>query len=156
VNSDQQTEENYRRTFDINVLGVMFSMKYELPAILASGGGAIVNTTSVAGSRGLPGAGVYVASKHAVIGLTRTAALEFAQKGIRVNAVAPGTIQTPMIERLVGSRTENNPQRDWLLSKHPIGRFGKPEEVSSVVISLLENPFVTGAVLPVDGGWLAQ
>jgi NAD(P)-dependent dehydrogenase (short-subunit alcohol dehydrogenase family) len=156
VNSDQQTEENYRRTFDINVLGVVLSMKYELPAILASGGGAIVNTTSVAGSRGLPGAGVYVASKHAVIGLTRTAALEFAQKGIRVNAVAPGTIQTPMIDRLVGSQKENNPQRDWLLSKHPIGRFGKPEEVSSVVISLLENPFVTGAVLPVDGGWLAQ
>ena len=99
LTTDKQTEENYRHTFDINVLGVLLSMKYEIPAILKNGG-AIVNTSSVAGQVGMPGFGVYTASKHAVNGLTRSAALEFAKQGVRVNAVAFGTIQTPMVNRL--------------------------------------------------------
>ncbi len=153
---DQQTVENYRQTMDINVLGVLLSMKHELPAILASGGGAIVNTSSVVGQIGMAGMALYVASKHAVEGLTKTAALEFAKQGVRVNAVAPGAIQTPMVNRFVGESTENNPQRDWLASQHPVGRVGTSEEVSQAVIALLGNSFITGATLTVDGGWTAQ
>jgi len=151
----QQTEDNYRQTFDINVLGVLLSMKYEIPAILKNGG-AIVNTSSVAGQVGMPGFGVYVASKHAVNGLTRSAALEVAKEGVRVNAVAFGAIQTPMMDRFVGEAKTNNPQRDWLASVHPVGRVGTTEEAAGAVIALLENSFITGTVLTVDGGWTAQ
>jgi len=156
LTSDRQTEENYRQTFDINVLGVLLSMKHELPVILQNGGGAIVNTSSVLGRVGVAGMGVYVASKHAVEGLTRTAALEFARQGVRVNAVAPGAIQTAMVNRFVGGHTINNPNRDWLSGQHPVGRLGTTEEVAHAVIALLENPFITGTVLTVDGGWTAQ
>ena len=107
VTTDKQTEENYRHTFDINVLGVLLSMKYEIPVILKNGG-AIVNTSSVVGQVGMPGVGVYAASKHAVNGLTRSAALEFAKQGVRVNAVAFGTIQTPMVNRMVGAAQTGN------------------------------------------------
>jgi NAD(P)-dependent dehydrogenase (short-subunit alcohol dehydrogenase family) len=151
----QQTEENYRQTFDINVLGVLLSMKHEIPAILKNGG-AIVNTSSVAGQVGMAGFGLYVASKHAVNGLTRSAALEVAKLGVRVNAVAFGAIQTPMLNRFVGEHTENNPQRDWLAGVHPVGRIGTTEEASQAVVALLENPFITGTILTVDGGWTAQ
>jgi NAD(P)-dependent dehydrogenase (short-subunit alcohol dehydrogenase family) len=156
LTADGQTEENYRQTFDINVLGVLLSLKYEIPAILKSGGGAIVNTSSVAGQVGMAGMGVYVASKHAVNGLTRSAALEFAKQGVRVNAVAPGAIQTPMVNRFVGEHQDNNPQRDWLAGVHPVGRIGTTDEVAQAVLSLLENPFITGTILTVDGGWTAQ
>ncbi len=156
LTSDQQTEENYRHTFDINVLGVILSMKHEIPAILRSGGGAIVNTSSVAGQIGMPGMGVYVASKHAVDGLTRVAALEFSKAGVRVNAVSPGAIQTPMVNRFVGEALTDNPQRDWIASMHPIGRIGTTDEVAAAVLALLENTFITGAILTVDGGWTAQ
>lgn len=156
LTSDQQTEENYRHTFDINVLGVLLSQKYEIPAILKSGGGAIVNTSSIAGSVGMAGMAVYVASKHAVEGLTKAAALEFAQQGLRVNAVAFGAIETPMVNRFVGEQKDNNPQRDWLASAHPIGRIGTPDEAASAAISLMDNTFVTGSILAVDGGWTAQ
>jgi NAD(P)-dependent dehydrogenase (short-subunit alcohol dehydrogenase family) len=152
---DKQTEENYRHTFDINVLGTLFSLKYEIPAILKNGG-AIVNTSSVAGQIGFPGFGVYTASKHAVNGLTRSAALEVAKQGVRVNAVAFGTIQTPMIDRMVGEAQAGNSQRDWLASFHPVGRIGTTEEAAQAVLSLLENPFITGSILTVDGGWTAQ
>ncbi|MEI6078952.1 MAG: SDR family oxidoreductase [Verrucomicrobiota bacterium] len=155
LTTDQQTEENYRHTFDINVLGVLFSMKYEIPAILKNGG-AIVNTSSVAGQVGMAGFGLYVASKHAVNGLTRSAALEVAKQGVRVNAVAFGAVQTPMLNRFVGEHTLNNPQRDWLAGVHPVGRVGTTEEAAQAVIALLENPFITGTVLTVDGGWTAQ
>src|SRR6266550_2399183 len=155
VTTDQQTEENYRHTFDINVLGALLSMKYEIPAILKNGG-AIVNTSSVAGQIGMAGFGVYSASKHAVNGLTRSAALEFAKQGVRVNAVAFGTIDTPMVDRLVGESQTNNAQRDWLAGLHPIGRIGTTEEAAQAVIALLENPFITGSILAVDGGWTAQ
>ncbi|HUB66695.1 MAG TPA: SDR family oxidoreductase [Candidatus Methylacidiphilales bacterium] len=155
VTTDQQTEENYRRTFDINVLGVLLSMKHEIPAILKNGG-AIVNTSSVVGQVGMAGYGVYTASKHAVNGLTKSAALEFAKKGVRVNAIGFGGIQTPMVDRFVGEAKTNNAQRDWLASMHPVGRVGTVEEAAQAVIALLENPFITGAILAVDGGWTAQ
>jgi NAD(P)-dependent dehydrogenase (short-subunit alcohol dehydrogenase family) len=155
VNIDQQTEENYRQIFDINVLGVLLSMKHEIPVILKNGG-AIVNTSSVAGQIGFPGVGLYVASKHAVNGLTRTAALEFAKQGVRVNAVAFGAIQTPMMDRFVGEAKSNNAQRDWLANAHPIGRLGTVEEAAQAVVALLENPFITGSILNVDGGFTAQ
>ena len=155
VTMDKQTEENYRHTFDINVLGLIFSMKHEIPAILKNGG-AIVNTSSVAGTIGFPGFGVYAASKHAVNGLTRSAALEFAKQGVRVNALALGTIDTPMVDRLVGESKANNAQRESLKGFHPVGRVGTVDEAAHAVIALLENPFITGSVLAVDGGWTAQ
>jgi len=155
LSTEKQTEENYRRTFDINVLGLLLSMKHEIPAILKNGG-AIVNTSSVAGQIGMPGFGVYTASKHAVNGLTRSAALEVAKQGVRVNAVAFGTIQTPMVDRLVGEAKTDNAQRDWLTGLHPVGRVGTAEEAAQAVIALLENPFITGSILAVDGGWTAQ
>jgi NAD(P)-dependent dehydrogenase (short-subunit alcohol dehydrogenase family) len=153
---DKETEQNYRHIFDINVLGVLLSMKYEIPAMLKSGGGSIVNTSSVAGLVGLPGVGVYVASKHAVIGLTRTAALEFAKQGIRVNAVAPGVIETPMLKNAIGEETSNNRFLESIKSTTPIGRIGTVDEVSKAVIGLLENGYITGSVLTVDGGWTAH
>ena len=153
--TDQQTEENYRNVFNINVLGTLLSMKHEIPAILKNGG-AIVNTSSVVGQVGIPGFGVYTASKHAVNGLTRSAALEVAKQGVRVNAVAFGTIQTPMIDRMVGEAQTDNSQRDWLKSFHPVGRLGTVEEAVQAVVALLENPFITGTILTVDGGWTAQ
>lgn len=155
LNTDRQTEENYRSTFDINVLGLLLSMKHEIPAILKNGG-AIVNTSSVAGQVGLAGFGVYTASKHAVNGLTRSAALEVAKQGVRVNAVAFGAIDTPMVDRFIGEGKINNSQRDWLAGMHPVGRVGTVEEAAQAVLPLFENPFITGAILNVDGGWTAQ
>ncbi|HEY3913863.1 MAG TPA: SDR family oxidoreductase [Verrucomicrobiae bacterium] len=155
LTSDKQTEENYRFVFDINVLGVLLSMKHEIPAILKNGG-AIVNTSSIVGQIALPGVGPYTASKHAVNGLTRTAALEFAKQGVRVNAVAYGAIQTPMVDRFVGEAKTENAQRDWLAGAHPIGRMGTVEEAAHAVIALFENPFITGSILDVDGGFTAQ
>ena len=146
------TEEQYRRTFDINVWGVLNSMKHEIAAMLKSGGGAIVNTSSVAGHIGIPQASIYVATKHAVEGLTKAVALEFANRGIRVNAVAPGTIDTEMVDRMVGQEGE---LRNWLLSLHPVGRFGTGEEIAAAVLYLASDAakFTTGATLRVDGGW---
>src|SRR6266849_3218756 len=125
--TDIQSSENYQSVFDINVKGVLLSMKHEAAAMLRNGGGAIVNTSSVAGQIGLAGAGVYVASKHAVRGLSKSAALEFARKGIRVNTVSPGTIQTEMIERMVGAGESE--ARKWWENQHPVGRFGTVDEV---------------------------
>ena len=155
LTTDKQTEENYRRTFDVNVLGLLFSLKHEIPAILKNGG-AIVNTSSVVGQVGMPGVGVYAASKHAVNGLTRSAALEFARQGVRVNAVAFGTIQTPMVNRMVGAAQTDNVQRDQLTGMQPMGRIGTTEEAAQAVIALLENPYITGTILTVDGRWTAQ
>jgi len=149
------TEEDYRRTFDINVWGVLNSMKHEIAAMLKTGGGAIVNTSSVAGHIGIPQASIYVATKHAVEGLTKAVALEFAKQGIRVNAVAPGTIATDMVDRMVGKAGEG---RDWLLSLHPVGRFGTSEEIAAAVLYLASDAarFITGTTLLLDGGWTAQ
>ena len=152
---DQVTEEQYRRTFDINVWGVLNSMKHEIAAMLQTGGGAIVNTSSVAGHIALPQASLYVATKHAVEGLTKAVALEFAKQGIRVNSVAPGTIATDMVDRMVGKAGD---ARNWLLSLHPIGRFDASEEIAAAVLYLASDDakFTTGSTLLIDGGWTAQ
>jgi NAD(P)-dependent dehydrogenase (short-subunit alcohol dehydrogenase family) len=151
---NEVTEEQYRRAFDINVWGVLNSMKYEIAAMLKSSGGAIVNTSSVAGHIALPQASIYVATKHAVEGLTKAVALEFAKQGIRVNAIAPGSIDTDMVDRLVGKDGE---RRNWLLSLHPVGRFGTSEEIAAAVLYLASDAakFTTGTTLLVDGGWTA-
>ena len=148
---DQVTEEQYRSTFDINVWGVLNSMKHEIPAMLKTGGGAIVNTSSIAGHIGLANASIYVATKHAVEGLTKAAAVEFGKQGIRVNAVAPGTIDTEMVARFPAEA------QTWLLSQHPVGRFGTSEEIAAAVLYLASDAakFTTGAILAVDGGWTA-
>jgi NAD(P)-dependent dehydrogenase (short-subunit alcohol dehydrogenase family) len=148
------TEEQYRRTFDINVWGVLNSMKHEVAAMLKTGGGAIVNTSSVAGHIGVSQGSIYVATKHAVEGLTKAVALEFAKQGIRVNSVAPAAIDTDMVDRAVGKEGD---LRNWLLSQHPVGRFGASEEVAAAVLYLASDAakFTTGTTLLVDGGWTA-
>ena len=150
----EQAEENYARVMDVNVKGLWLSMKFEIAQMLKQGGGAIVNNSSVAGLLGFPNGGIYVASKHAVIGLTRTAALEYARQGIRVNAVCPAAIQTEMLERVFGSEDA----KAQMAQLHPMGRIGRPEEVADAVVWLCSDgaSFVTGHPLPVDGGFLSQ
>jgi NAD(P)-dependent dehydrogenase (short-subunit alcohol dehydrogenase family) len=150
-----QTEANYDAVMDINVKGVWLSMKYEIPRILERGGGAIVNCSSVAGLIGFPGIAIYVASKHAVVGLTKTAALEFSAKGIRINAVNPAVIDTEMADRITGGM---NMKKNDLVPFHPIGRLGRVEEVAEAVVWLCSGKasFVTGHSLTVDGGFTAQ
>ncbi len=151
----EQTEANYDAVMDINVKGVWLSMKYEIPRMLEHGGGAIVNCASVAGLIGFPGIGIYIASKHAVIGLTKTAALEFSAQGIRVNAVCPAVIDTEMVDRLAAGMNMN---KDDLTPLHPIGRLGRVEEVAEAVLWLCSGraSFVTGHSLIVDGGFTAR
>jgi NAD(P)-dependent dehydrogenase (short-subunit alcohol dehydrogenase family) len=150
------TEADYRKVFDINVWGVLASMKHEIPAMLKTGGGAIINTSSVLGHVATAGAGIYNASKFAVEGLTKTAALEHASQGIRVNALAPGATQTDMIDRFVG--TGESEYRKGLTAKIPAGRFGTSEEMAEAVLYLASDAakFTTGISLTVDGGLLAQ
>lgn len=151
----EQTEANYDAVMDINVKGVWLSMKYEIPRMLAHGGGAIVNASSVAGLIGFPGIGVYAASKHAVIGLTKTAALEYSAQGIRINAINPGLIDTEMADRLAAGAVT---AKDDLAALHPIGRIGRVEEVAEAVLWLCSSraSFVTGHSLIVDGGFSAR
>jgi len=143
------------RVISINLSGVFFCMKYEIAQMLKQGGGSIVNTSSVAGLNGWAGYSAYVAAKHGVAGLTKTAALEFAKANIRVNAVCPGLIRTPMVERLLdrGAFEENR-----LIESEPINRMGKPEEIAEAVVWLCSDAasFVTGVPMPVDGGIIAQ
>jgi NAD(P)-dependent dehydrogenase (short-subunit alcohol dehydrogenase family) len=150
----EQTVEQYRQVCDINICGVLLSMKHEIPAMLRSGGGAIVNNSSAAGHLGFPGASVYVASKWAVIGLTKTAALEFARQGVRVNSVSPGPIQTEMFDRAFEGRTD---MKKSIEAQNPIGRVGTPEEIASAVL-WLSSPgaaFTTGQDILIDGGFSA-
>ncbi len=149
------TRENWDRTIGINLTGVWLCMKAEIPAMLANGGGAIVNCSSIAGLIGFGGSPAYVASKHGVVGLSKAAALDYATAGIRVNAVCPGVIQTPMIDRFTGGNVEAQAQ---LTSLEPIGRIGTPEEVATSVLWLCSDAasFVTGVALPVDGGSVAR
>ena len=149
------SEENWDKTIGVNLKGIWLCMKYEIPVMLKKGKGVIVNCSSAAGLVGFQGLPAYVASKHGVIGLTKTAALECAKLGIRVNAVCPGVIQTPMIDRLTGKKKEAVEQFTDL---EPVGRFGKPEEIANAVIWLCsdEASFVTGIAMPVDGGFVAQ
>ncbi|KAB1196323.1 MULTISPECIES: SDR family oxidoreductase [Haloferax] len=145
--------EDFQRVIDINLTGVFLSMKYEIPRLLDRGGGAIVNTASVAGMTGAPNLSHYYAAKHGVIGLTRSAALEVATDNIRVNAVLPGVIETPMVERFTAGNEE---AKAALLKDEPIGRLGKPEEIASAVVYLCSDDasFVTGHPMVVDGGYV--
>ncbi len=151
----EQTEETFDQIMDINVKGVWLSMKYEIPQMLSNGGGAIVNTASVAGLIGFPGIPIYIASKHAVLGLTKSVALEYAKSGIRINAVSPAAIQTDMVDRFVGKEGD---ARQQLAAMHPVGRMGTPEEIASAVLYLCSDSasFITGQSLTVDGGFTAQ
>jgi NAD(P)-dependent dehydrogenase (short-subunit alcohol dehydrogenase family) len=151
----EQTEANYDAVMDINVKGVWLSMKYEIPRMLDQGGGAIVNCSSVAGVIAFPGIGIYSASKHAVIGLTKTAALEYSAQGIRINAVNPAVIDTEMVDRLADGMKM---KKDDLTTFHPIGRLGRVDEVAEAVLWLCSGraSFVTGHSLIVDGGFTAQ
>jgi len=147
------TEETWDQVIDINLKGVFLSMKYEIPAMLKSGGGAIVNMSSIAGLIGGRVGSAYYASKAGVIGLTRAAAMEYCDAKIRVNAVCPAVIETPMAEGIFSSgRTAS------LIAQHPLGRFGKPEEVADCVVWLCSerSSFITGQALPIDGGFTAR
>jgi len=148
-------ETHWDRVLAINLKGVWLSLKYEIQQMLKQGGGAIVNTASIAGLVGLPGFSAYVAAKHGVNGLTKTAALEYAKSGIRVNAVCPGAIRTPMFER--GMR-DNPGLEEQIVAAEPIARMAAPEEVGEAVVWLCSDAasFVTGLPMAVDGGWVAQ
>src|ERR1700751_401817 len=149
---DQATEVEYRRIFDINVWGVLNSMRHEIPVMLRNGGGAIVNTSSIAGHVGLAQVSIYIASKHAVEGLTKSLALEFAKQNIRINAIAPGAIDTEMFDRFAGDEL-----RDQIVSIVPVGRVGASEEIAAAVLYLASDAakFTTGTSLVVDGGFIA-
>jgi NAD(P)-dependent dehydrogenase (short-subunit alcohol dehydrogenase family) len=149
----EQTAESYAATFDTNVLGVLLSMKHELRVMLPQGSGSIVNVSSAYGSVGAPGAAVYVASKHAVEGMTKSAALEVAGTGVRVNVVAPGATDTGMLSRF--SVTDEN--KAALVSTVPVKRLAKPEEIANVIVFVgsAKASYMTGASVAADGGMLA-
>jgi NAD(P)-dependent dehydrogenase (short-subunit alcohol dehydrogenase family) len=149
-----EEEVAFSRLIDVNLKGVFLSMKYEIPAMLAAGGGAIVNTASVAGLVGERGIGAYAASKHGVVGLTRTAALDYIARGIRINAVCPGATRT----RILADWFQDPKVEQFILSRHPIGRIAEPEEIGRAVLFLASNDasFVVGQALAVDGGLTAQ
>lgn len=150
-----QTAENYRLTFETNVLGTLLALKHEMRIMLKQGHGSIVNLSSIAGQLGMPGAAVYVASKHAVEGLTRTAALEGAARGVRVNAVAPGPVETGMLARFTGG---NETAKAGLLAMIPAGRAATPEEIAQTILFLAGDKarFLTGQSIAVDGAYSAQ
>ena len=147
-------EDEWDRVIGVNLKGVWLCIKYELPQMLVQGGGAIVNTSSVAGLVASSGTSAYTASKHGVAGLTKSAAMDYARQGIRVNAVAPGVIMTPMMDLIMES---NNTPQEELHNDQPIGRMGKPEEIAEVVVWLCTDAasYVTGHVFPIDGGYMA-
>ena len=148
------TEENWDKTIGVNLKGIWLCMKMEIPHMLKRGG-AIVNCASVAGLNGFRGLPAYVATKHGVIGLTKTAALEYSTQGVRVNAVCPGVIHTAMIDRITGKEKEVEKQ---FVGLEPMGRMGNPEEVAEAVVWLCSDAasFVTGIAMPVDGGFTSQ
>jgi NAD(P)-dependent dehydrogenase (short-subunit alcohol dehydrogenase family) len=149
-----EEEIAFSRLIDVNLKGVFLSMKYEIPVMLAGGGGAIVNTASVAGLVGERGIGAYAASKHGVVGLTRTAALDYIGRGIRINAVCPGATRT----RILADWFQDPKVEQFILSRHPIGRIAEPEEIGRAVLFLASDDasFVVGQALAVDGGLTAQ
>jgi NAD(P)-dependent dehydrogenase (short-subunit alcohol dehydrogenase family) len=146
--------EAWAQVININLSGVFFGMKAQIPAMLQNGGGAIVNTASILGMVGMATAPAYTAAKHGVIGLTQAAALAYSAQGLRINAVGPGFIHTPMVHAL----EEDANVKAALIAAHPIGRLGLPEEVAELVVWLASSraSFVSGAYYPVDGGYLAR
>ena len=156
TNTADYLEEDWDRVIAVNLKGVWLCMKHEIAHMLRQGGGSIVNNSSVEGLVGLQGTSAYAASKHGVVGLTKTAALEYARSGIRVNAVCPGLIRTPMVERYTGGDAETEAQ--WAAIFEPVGRMGSSEEVAEAVVWLCSEAasFVTGHAMAVDGGFLAR
>ena len=154
------SEEDWDRVIGINLKGVWLCMKYQIPQMLKQGGGAIVNTSSVWGLVGAAGFSAYVASKHGVAGLTKAAALEYSKSNIRVNAVKPGSTDTPMVQEAFGTLSDGDPEAmaEMIAQLHPMGRMGQPEEIAQAVVWLCSDAasFVTGHMMPVDGGWTAQ
>jgi NAD(P)-dependent dehydrogenase (short-subunit alcohol dehydrogenase family) len=140
---------------NVNVKGIWLCMKYEIPQMIRSGGGAIVNMSSGAGVMGIPQKSIYAASKHAVLGLTKSAALEYAKSGIRINAIAPGSVDSDTFKQVAG---DNKQYLDSLKSMHPVGRIGDPEEIANAVVWLLSDKasFVLGHTLLVDGGMVSR
>jgi NAD(P)-dependent dehydrogenase (short-subunit alcohol dehydrogenase family) len=150
----EQTAESYAATFDTNVLGVLLSMKHEMRVMLAQGTGSIVNLSSTMGQRGAPGASLYTASKHAVEGLTKSAALEGAASGIRVNAVAPGPVETGMLNRFTGTAE----RKAGLVAGIPLKRAGIPEEIADAIMFVASDKasYITGQIIRVNGGKTAS
>ncbi|MCY4451710.1 MAG: glucose 1-dehydrogenase [Immundisolibacterales bacterium] len=149
------TEEEWRRVIDVNLTGVWLCMKREIEPMLQGGGGAIVNLSSIYGLVAAAGTAAYTASKHAVAGLTKTAALDYAKRNIRVNALSPGYTRTAMVEGVVSSKPEIE---DWMVGRTPLGRMGTPREIAEAAVWLCSDAaaFVSGVILPVDGGVVAQ
>jgi NAD(P)-dependent dehydrogenase (short-subunit alcohol dehydrogenase family) len=147
-------EKDFDRVLAVNLKGVFLGLKFEIPAMVQGGGGSIVNTASVAGLVAHQGASPYSAAKHGVVGLTKTAASEYARKGVRVNAICPGWTQTPMLERMASSYPR---VVEGYLSKNPSGRLGSADEVANLVVFLASDAarYVNGAALAIDGGWTA-
>jgi NAD(P)-dependent dehydrogenase (short-subunit alcohol dehydrogenase family) len=145
------TEEEWDRIIDIDLRGVFLCMKHEIPLMLKQGGGAIVNTSSGAGVKGFKGGAAYVAAKHGVVGLTKAAALDYAQSNIRINAVCPGIIDTSMMQRFSGGTPEG---RQTVIVQEPVGRMGTPDEIAAAVVWLCSDAasFVVGSAMVVDGG----
>jgi NAD(P)-dependent dehydrogenase (short-subunit alcohol dehydrogenase family) len=151
----KQTVKEFDQIMNVNARGVWLSMKYEIPEMLKNGDGAIVNNSSIAGIIGFPQGAIYIASKHAVLGLTKSAAIEYAKFGIRINAIAPGGVKTEMVNRVM----EDNPKfPETLTAKHPIGRLADSEEIANAVVWLLSNraSFVLGHTLLIDGGVVSR
>jgi NAD(P)-dependent dehydrogenase (short-subunit alcohol dehydrogenase family) len=149
-----EEEVTWSRLIDVNLKGIFLAMKYEIPAMVGAGGGAIVNTASVAGLVGERGIGAYSASKHGVVGLTRTAALDYIGQGVRINAVCPGATRT----RILANWFQDPKVESFILSRHPIGRIAEPEEIARAVLFLASDDasFIVGQALAVDGGLTAQ
>lgn len=151
----EETLETFERVNNVNLRGVWASMKHELRHMREQGSGAIVNCSSIGGLIGLPGRAAYHASKHGVIGLTRSAAIEYAPRGVRINAICPGTIETPMVQHMLET---GDLDRDEFVNAQPIGRLGRAEEIAAAVLFLCSPAasFIVGTALPVDGGYTAR